>query len=358
MKKTILLLLLFTSLTAFAHMDTFKVFEKSNVDIIVRFGYESSLEPNIVESYAEIINDFIKEIDSTEKVFIHFIEDYCYFHEELLFLSYSKFLPSAFSWTYNFINKTEYDGFLSLDTLKNQIGLNVIIKEKYFKLKTLLQILEFGLQNKNCIIDKEQIFKLRLEEMIDFVLEEEYIYDSETAIIIDSILQNELSYLTKKYLSKKVSFHDIPEELTQKNIKLFLQNDSILFVNRRSSEILKLSTINSIYYDRMTNCFFILNTNSSFYFINQNLKSNKKQYDLPFKLGCSDEIRIKYEDEKYKLEKYSRFRFAGNEDNWIYFDEIYLDEVNANYITIICIFLFCLAFLCLALYLLLFRVRN
>ena len=61
-----------TSLTTFAHEDTYKAVEKSNVHIMIQVGYESSWELRIVESYAEIINNFIKEIDSTEKVFIHF----------------------------------------------------------------------------------------------------------------------------------------------------------------------------------------------------------------------------------------------------------------------------------------------
>ena len=310
MKRIILFLLLLISWKAVAHEDTYKAVEKSNVHITIKVGYESSLELRIVESYAEIINDFIKEIDSTEKVFIQFTEDYCFFYEDLYFLAYGEFknfLQIGFPWGF------EYNmGFIN-----TQKGINVIISEKYFKLNTLLQLLEFGLQNKNYIIGKGKPSEWQLNRyesetisMINSAIQ------SESASIIDSIMQNELSYLTKKYLSKKIAFHDIPKELTQKNIELFLQNDSILFVDSKGSEILKLSTINSIYYDSITDCLFIVNTNRSFYFINQNLKSNKKQYeyDFLFYLDCSVAIRAKYipEKSKYELD-------VGKE---IFFDEI------------------------------------
>ena len=57
------------------------------------------------------------------------------------------------------------------------------------------------------------------------------------------------------------------------------------------------------------------------------MKSNKKQYDLPFKWGCLEAIWIKYvaEKSKYKLEKDNNFRVVGKEYNgidWVYFDEI------------------------------------
>ena len=78
MKTIIIFLLLLTSLTAFAHEDTYKAVSRSNVHIKIQVGYESSWELRIVESYADIINDFIKEIDSKAKVFIQFSEDYCY----------------------------------------------------------------------------------------------------------------------------------------------------------------------------------------------------------------------------------------------------------------------------------------
>ena len=199
------------SFTAFAHEDTYKAVEKSNVHIMIQVGCKSSLELRIIESYAEIINDFIREIDSTEKVFIRFSEDYCFSYEELFFVAHGEFkdfVPLGFPWGY------KYD----MKSINTQEGICIIISEKYFKLKTLLQLLEFGLRNKNFIIDKERIFKTK-------------IFEPETASIIDSIMHNELSDLTSKCLSQKVKFNDIPKVLTQKNIQLFLQNDSVLFVN-------------------------------------------------------------------------------------------------------------------------------
>jgi len=306
MKRTILFLLLLTSLTAFAHEDTYKAVEKSNVHIMVQVGYESSLELRIVESYAEIINDFIKEIDSTEKVFIHFSEDYCFFNENSFFVAYGEFkqfVPSGFPWGY------KYD----MKFINTQEGIGIIISAKYFKLKTLLQLLEFGLQNKNYLKNsKEKIFK-------------EKKYESETARVIDSIMQNKLSDLTNEYLSRKVILNNTPKVLTDKNIQLFLHNDSIYFVDTNDSEILRLSTINSISYEPQTDCLFLFNTNSSFYFINRNLSSNQKQYDLPFSFGCLEAIWIEKAGEKYKLEKDRWFRVVVGDnpkiEDWVYFDE-------------------------------------
>ena len=189
------------------------------------------------------------------------------------------------------------------------------------------------LKNKEYVINKEKIFKEK--GFPEFT--EEYLwmpfcylfkkypgYESETASVIDSIMQSVPNRLIKKYLSKKIKL----QVLTQKNVELFLQNDSITFVDIENVEILKLSTINSICYDRETDCLFIFNTNRSFYFINQNLRSNQKKYDLPFESGCLDAIWIKYDKKrkKYKLEKDWQYRFVGEKykgDDWVYFDEIY-----------------------------------
>jgi len=305
MKKTALFLLLLTFLKATAHEDSHIAVERSNVHIRVQVGYEWSWELRIIESYAEIINDFIREIDSTEKVFIQFEEDYCYFYDNLFFLAYGDFkdfVPSGFPWLW------QYD----MEFINTHRGINVKISERHFSLKTLLQLLEFGLLNKNHVIEKGKIFKGKNEYKHEYV--------------IDFILQNDLSALVKKYLSKKVEIQNIPEVLVRRNIKLFLQNDSILFVDNEGFEFLRLSTIDAIRVDRTTSSIFILNTNRSFYFINQNLKSNQKQYELPFELCCLDALWVKYlpEKSKFRLEKDGMLRLSGIDtvEDWVYFDEI------------------------------------
>ena len=298
-----------SSLVAFAHEDTYKAVEKSNVHIMIQVGYKSSWELRIVESYAETINDFIREIDSTEKVFIHFNEDYCFFYDDLCFLAngeFKKFVHSEFPWGY------KYD----MNFINTQKGITVIISEKYFRLKTLLQLLEFGLRNKNYVAENERLLKLREGRMFNR-LKEKYSYKSEMSYIIDSILQNKTSPLIEKFLSRRTELQDFF------NITLFLQNDSVLISDKKGNEIIKIATINSVYCDSVTNCWFISNTNSSFYFINQDLQSNQKQYNLLFKIDCLDWLWIKYIDKKskYKIEKDGMYRFE-DEKEWVYFDEI------------------------------------
>jgi len=313
MKRIVIFLLLFTSLTTFAHEDTYMAIEKSNVHIKVRVGYKTSLNVSIIESYAEIINTFIREIDPTEKVFIQFEEDYCFSNYDLVLVAYDEFkkflIPSGFPFRY------KYD----MSYINTQKGVNIIIAQKYFKLEPLLKLLEFGLKNKDYALAKGK----------NFFDTEQSLHNPKATITIDSVMQSESSHLTKKYLSKKLELKNPPNLLTQKNINIFLQHDSIFFVHTNGTEILKLETLYSINYDNSTDCLFILDSNRSFYFINQNLKSNQKQYDFTFKLSCSDKLTITYseKDAKYKLRKGGRTIIVvdenGNEINadWVYFDE-------------------------------------
>ena len=48
MKQIIIFLLLLTSLTAFAHEDTYKAVERSNVHIKIQVGYESAKSRSII----------------------------------------------------------------------------------------------------------------------------------------------------------------------------------------------------------------------------------------------------------------------------------------------------------------------
>ena len=313
MKRFIFVFVLLNSWTAFAHEDTYRAVEKSNVHIKVCVGYETSLNLSMIEAFAEIINNFIKEIDSTEKVFIQFEEDYCFSNYDLVFLAYGEFkkflIPSGFPFGY------KYD----MNYINNQKGVNLIIAESYFKLEPLLQLLEFGLSNKDCVLTKGKNFH-----------ETEKSFSQNVGIaVIDSILQSESSPLTKKYLSKKIKCPHTLFPLTQKNIELYLQNDSVFVVDVKGYEILKLSTLYAVQYDSPTNCLFLFNSNRTFYFVNQHLKSNQKKYALSFELNCSNRLIISYikGSSKYKLDKGGNDFIIvdknGNEiiNEWAYFDE-------------------------------------
>lgn len=321
MKKIIFLLVLLNTWTAFAHEDSYISIDKSNIQIKVRVGYKNSLNVNIIESYAEIINSFTKEIDSAEKVFIQFEEDYCFHNYDLVFLAYGEFskflIPSGFPFGY------KYD----MDYINTQKGVSIIIAEQYFKLEPLLKLIEFGLHNKECVLSKGENF-YKLEESLQKI---------ETTTIIDSLLQSEPGSLIKKCLSTKVDFKNTPNTLTQKNVELFLKNDSIFFVDQNRDEILKLSSLYSIDYNSLTDCFFLLNTNYSFYFINQNLKSDQKQYDFTFKLRCIDRLTISYleSDSVYKIRKSGgRYVVIDFETKKEIGEEcVYFDEKNGVYLT-------------------------
>ena len=70
MKRLFLLFMILNSWVVCAHEDSYIAIEKSNVHFKIRVGYDESLNLSLIKSYAEIINRFIREIDSSEKVFI------------------------------------------------------------------------------------------------------------------------------------------------------------------------------------------------------------------------------------------------------------------------------------------------
>lgn len=104
MRNTITYILLLISTSIFAHEDTYKAIQLSNLHLKIKVGHEDSYQLKIAESYAPIINDFIREIDSTQKVFIQFEEDYCSLKDEYYLLSVDSFMktviPLGFPFSY------------------------------------------------------------------------------------------------------------------------------------------------------------------------------------------------------------------------------------------------------------------
>ena len=94
MRIAITSILVFVSISIFAHEDTYKAIQLSNLHLKVRVGFKDSYQLKIAKSYAPLINDFIKEIDSTQKVFIQFEEDYCSFNDEYYLLAMGAFMNS------------------------------------------------------------------------------------------------------------------------------------------------------------------------------------------------------------------------------------------------------------------------
>lgn len=307
----VILLILFFSKVALAHEDTYKAIELSNVHIKIMVGYESSFQLDIIDAYAETINDFVRSINPYQKVFIQFHEDYCYNNLNYFLLSYGDFkdfvIPYGFPFSY------PYDmGFIEKGN-----GLTLTIGQKDFKLKPVLQLIEFGLLNKNYIIVNQKIFKTDSHNIHPVLKtrifpEENKRIKSINLSIIDSITKCNTSLIIRKCLLKKNSIKDLSSTLLEKEIEVFLQNDSIHFLDKTSDELLKLSTLYCLKYESVSQGLFLFNSNRSFYFLNKELKSNQTEYELSFSVDCLDEISVLYSKELkgYKIMKTGYFDYG------------------------------------------------
>ena len=199
---TIFVLLIFSK-ALFAHEDTYKAIELSNLHIKVMVGFEPSYQLNIIEAYAKIINEFIVAIDRNEKVFIQFDEDYCLFKNNYYLLSYGNFNKNLIHFGFQF-SYPYHLGFI-----KNDSGLNIIINQKAFKLKPVLQLIEYGLKNTVTIRANQKllhIYTINIHPVPKYLISRDIVNNRVESIdlnIIDSIIQTRLSDISNSYLIKK-----------------------------------------------------------------------------------------------------------------------------------------------------------
>lgn len=165
-------------------------------------GFEDSYQLKIAESYAPIINDFIKEIDSDQKVFIQFEEDYCSWKDEYYLLSVDSFMNSLipfgfpFSYPYN------------LGYIKTGYGINIIFSNADFKILPILKLISFGLRNQEHITENQNYFKLDSENIhpgTETMINKYYSKKLKSIgfEIIDSLIQSKKTEIETKYLLEK-----------------------------------------------------------------------------------------------------------------------------------------------------------
>jgi len=314
MRKIVVLLLLLLNQSIYAHEDIIKVKKLSNLYIKVEVGYESSLQLDIINSYAELINDFICEIDSSQKVFLQFEEDYCYDTLNYVKLSYETFEYSVLP----------YYAPIEIDFKRNEKGLVLSVNCSYFKIKPVLQLIEFGLENLNYIETNQILFKpdsinayiVPESGWITFSEEIKRINSIETNRI-DSIIKSDITTVSRKYLSQRINIIDLSQEFKKINIDIFFRNDSLNILSNEE-EILKVSTIDFWRRDTVYNGIFIFNTNSSFYYLDKDLQSNGIEFKLSYEIGCLDGLKVLYSKEMfcYKMIKTDYFDFGKQSEIW------------------------------------------
>lgn len=300
MKKviTIFILLIFSK-ALFAHEDTYKAIELSNLHIKVMVGFGTSYQLNIIEAYAKIINEFILEIDRSEKVFIQFDEDYCLFKNNYYLLSYGNFkknlIPFGFPFSYPY----------NLGFIKNSSGLNIIINQKAFKLKPVLQLIEYGLKNTVAIRANQNLLHIdtiNIHPVAKYLISRDIVNNRIESIdlsLIDSIIQTRLSDISKSYLTKKSILPNSNQALGDKKINFLLFNDSIHVSDNFNKNLISLSTIEDLAYEKESKGLFLFDSDTSFYFLDKDLQSDRKKYVLSFsiKISCENIIFISYSTE-------------------------------------------------------------
>lgn len=282
----------------YSHQDSFYAIEESNVHIKVKTD-RGSWQTIILRAYAPIINEFICEIDPQEKVFIQFNEDYCYLDSTYNYVSYGRFndvlIPGGFPWG------MEYD----MKFLQNETGLCILIQEKFVKLEPILKQIEYGLRNKDKLIDQltyEADFsrfgysEMTEEQKLQFkgILFETK-FNAVEKDITEQILNSQRTSKQHKYLSKSILLADSIKEFSRDNVSLYLQNDSLHFYSKTADTFLTVSTIERILKEETTQSYFLLDSNRSYYYINNNYYCDGLKNKLTFEVGCSDRALVKYQ---------------------------------------------------------------
>jgi len=295
MRTAITFILLLISTSIFAHEETYKAIQLSNLHLKIMVGYEDSYQLKISESYAPLINDFIKEIDSTQKVFIQFEEDYCLLKDEYYLLSVDSFkntvIPLGFPFSY------AYD----LGYIKTEYGLNIILSKSDFKILPILKLISYGLRNVEYIRGNQNYFKLDSDNIHPITksrMNRDYSKRIKSISIdkIDSLIQSKKTEIENEYLSKKI----ILKGFVDSELQIILNNDSIVVENEMNENIIKISGLQYKVKGQHNHSHFIFNSESSFYYLDSTHEYISEENNLTFSIKsiCENIVFITYDNEK------------------------------------------------------------
>ena len=282
-------------MSIFAHEDTYKAIQLSNLHLKVMVGYDDSYQLKIAESYAPIINDFIKEIDSTQKVFIQFEEDYCSLKNEYYLLSVDSFIntlvPLGFPFSY------PYD----LGYLKTEAGINIILSNVEFKILPILKLISYGLKNNEYVLENQKPFELDSENIHPITktrMNRDYSERIKSIGMetIDSLIHCKETELESKYLSRKILLKDIVDS----EFQIMLNNDSVVIVNATDEKLLKISGLQCMFKEPQHQGYFVFNSESSFYYLDSKTENISEENKLTFSIKsiCENIVFITYDREK------------------------------------------------------------
>jgi hypothetical protein len=335
--------LFFGNISVFAFVDEIYVYEESNTLFQIQTGNSKSKEQQILKTYIQLINNFVREIDSIQTVFIQFDQQDYYCDYSFYTLSYGTFSEFAL------YGKIPYPNSKVISKNFDHDGIIIYFSNNFLKLKPLLQLIEFGLKNKNKI-NKNQQF---IENMIDttrFIEDRsshlEVMYknmvshnlNSHTYFRINnkeinSILNNPVSQIQSDYLSIRTSFPFLYSELSDNKYDLYFQNDSC-YIENNNGDVIRLENIYGIRFVKQQNSLFIFDSQESFIFANSNTQTNTISPKLPFKIDCFQGmcftvLSVLFDNERNKFKIQLTCWIDPYESNKIYPYCFYDTETNA-----------------------------
>ena len=345
MKKILIFYcLILGNISVFAFVDKIYVYEESNLLFQIKTGNERSKEKYILETNLKLINNFVKDIDSTQNIYIQFDQQDYYCDHSFYTLSYGNFSDFAL---YGEILCSNAE---VVSKKFNEKGIIIYFSNNFFKLKPILQLIEYGLKNNNIIIENQHFIEypfdttLFIEDQSLFheIMYKKLVSENLNSLNYSRINDNEIglifnipiTQIQSDYLVIRTSFSYLYKELSENNYNLYLQNDSCYIVNYKG-DIIRLENIYGIRYVKEQNCLFIFDSQESFIFIDLSNKTKNHSSTLPFKIDCFQgtcfevlQIYFDIEKKEYKIQLVS---WIDPEDSTIVYPYCYYNS-NTNII--------------------------
>lgn len=344
MKKLLLIIcFIIGNISVFAFVDEIYVYEESNTLCQIKTGNSKSKEHQILKTYIKHINSFIRELDSTQNVFIQFDQQDYYCDYSFYTISYGNFSEFAL------YGKIPFENSRKISEKFEKKGIVIYFSNNFFKLKPILQLIEYGFKNNNKIIEIQQFIESKIDTVpltddrssyLEFIYKKMVVNNLNTHNYsrindneINLILNNSITQIQSNYLAIKTSFSMLYSELNDNKYDLFFQNDSC-YIENSNRDFIRLENIYGIRYVKQQNSLFIFDSQESFIFIDLNTKTKKRSPKLPFKIDCFDgicfevlQIYFDIEKKEYKIQLIS---WIDPEDSTIVYPYCFYDpETNA-----------------------------
>ncbi|ANQ51786.2 hypothetical protein MY04_4450 [Flammeovirga sp. MY04] len=206
-----------------------------------------------------MINNFIREVDSTAYVYLDYREDYCNFYEkDSVFMSYTSSLEETHKHNYYYDIQFE-----------DREALTIKYQSKKFSINRIMKLIDYGLKNKENL--KNKSLPKRLPS----------------------------SKNSQKYQSKKAKIDSLTSSIDEVVVESFLQNDSIHLV--LESRTIVIDNIRKIDFDTTHQILLIQTKKNEILLIELKDQFVQKLINLPFNIGCLDEVNFRFKPFKNQL---------------------------------------------------------